>query len=92
MATWSPDGRELFYIIKDELVSSEIVRDSGMRTSGSRRLFDLPTLGTLNPAYAPLPDGKGFLITRRVDTSQSHVANVVVDWQALRQGRISGRF
>jgi eukaryotic-like serine/threonine-protein kinase len=85
MPVWSPDGRELFYITRDQLVSLEVRHNREFRVSPPRTLFDLPALTSLNAAYAPLPDGQRFLVTKRADTSQSRVMNVVLNWRALRQ-------
>lgn len=84
MPAWSPDGRELFYITQDKLVSLALVPGKVLRVSPPQTLFDLPTLSTLNPAYAPLPDGQTFLVAKRVDTSQSRLALVVLNWPKLR--------
>jgi serine/threonine-protein kinase len=85
MPVWSPDGRELFYITKDQVVFCTIEQREPLRLSAARPLFDLPPLSTLNPSYAPLPDGQRFLVAKRIDTSQMRVANVVVNWPALRR-------
>jgi hypothetical protein len=49
------------------------------------KVFELPPVGTLNAVYAPLPDRERFLVVKRTDTSQGYVANVVLNWPALRR-------
>lgn len=85
MPAWSSDGRELFYISNGKLVSSRVARDPELRVSASKPLFDLHPLSTVNPAYAPLPDGERFLVARKADTEHSRVANVVLNWTLLRK-------
>jgi Tol biopolymer transport system component len=85
MPTWSADGKEIFYITRDQLVSCEISYGKELSVSPPRMLFDLPALTTANPAYVPFPDGQRFLAVKRVSNSQSRVANVILNWQAKQR-------
>jgi Tol biopolymer transport system component len=76
---WSRDGRRIYYVANDKLTSSDLVFGPAVRVTGSRPWFDFQAMKTFNPTHAPLPDGT-FMINAMTDTSQRHLATVVLNW------------
>ena len=58
MPQWSHDGRELYFVIQDKLFAASISSGTELRAGAPVALFEFRPLRTLNPAYAPLPDGR----------------------------------
>jgi hypothetical protein len=78
------DGRELFFLSpRNELCAVDVDRSGGRVHFGSpRTLFKLPYLSHALGRYAPLPDGKSFVML----TAQSPLAGqrmtVLVNWRS----------
>ena len=79
MPIWSPDGREVFYIVRDQLMSSQVVRGKEIEFAPPRVMFSLIALSTANPSYGVLPNGKGFLVAKRANAAESRVARVILN-------------
>ena len=77
---WSPDGKDLFYVSGDAVVSV------AMRPDGSfgepRRLFDRSDylLNYRFHSYSVSPDGKRFLMIRRDPGSVPRQLKVILNW------------
>jgi serine/threonine protein kinase len=80
---WSRDGKELFYISADNMLTSVRVRGaSPLETGNPTTLFRIEPLGPDRYAYEPSLDGKQFLVNIDAPGSIPPV-NVVLDWRAL---------
>ena len=84
---WRRDGKELFFISKDTLMSVDIELKSNIITAGiPRALFAVPTpIGHRN-SYVVTPDGQRFLV---VVPGQmlSPSPEIVLNWPALLEKR-----
>ncbi len=76
---WRRDGRELFYVSRDnKMIAAE------MRISGSSvEIGAVRTLFTRTPTmseYDVFPDGKRFLINRLIEPTETDPVTIVVNW------------
>jgi Tol biopolymer transport system component len=80
LPTWSPDGRELFYVSGDALMAVPMQADGS--AGAPRRLFDRSTMlfNHRFHSYSVSPDGKRFLMIQRDPTSIPRQLNVIVNW------------
>jgi Tol biopolymer transport system component len=84
-ASWSPDGREIYYLSPDDMLMAVAVtpRDGDLLASAPRELFKVPWDGELTGMpYQISPDGQRFLV-RATREGDSPAAEVIVNWQAL---------
>ncbi len=80
---WSHDGKELFYIAGDNMLTSVSVRTgASIEVGDPTALFRVDPLGPTVYAYAPAPDGRRFLVNSEAAGPVPPVT-VVVDWRAL---------
>jgi eukaryotic-like serine/threonine-protein kinase len=81
---WSPDGKELFYVVPDNsLVAVPVKTGSQFSAGRPERLFRLPSApGARYPVpYVPWADGRRFLIAASENGAQgSSVIEVVTNW------------
>ncbi len=78
---WSPDGKELFYVTGDFVVSVAFHPDGSFRAP--RRLFDRSKFLVSDyrfQSYQPSADGKRFLMIRRDEGSVPRQLNVILNW------------
>jgi Tol biopolymer transport system component/DNA-binding winged helix-turn-helix (wHTH) protein len=84
--SWSPDGKELFYLHLNSLIAVDINRGIDRFESGTPHLlFEAPFGNTLRNAYAITPDGKKFLVNTRVQSIDSLPMTVVLNWPAAER-------
>jgi Tol biopolymer transport system component len=81
---WNRNGRELFYLNGDELVSVEVDTTGNFRALAPRALFKIPPLLAIRGTpYDVSPDGAHFLMLKAVtsgDAQQSVELRIVVNW------------
>ena len=79
---WSPDGTELFYRNGNDLMAVAVDTTGSSVEFGERvRLFDASAYLSdqgINPAFAVMPDGETFLMTRRGGARDR--INVILNW------------
>jgi len=78
---WSRDGRELFYVDRENrIVSVEVVRTSaGFEAGMVRGLFPFHGAGGY-PRYDVSPDGSRFLVTAPVEDRSPQPVSIVTNW------------
>ena len=90
---WAPDGKAIFYVHDDKMMSVSIEADSNKITAGlPRQLFDLPSsrraerdLRTFDIA----PDGKRFVLMRSGSPGVGRrQINVILNWPADLQAKV----
>ena len=89
---WSPDGKELFYVIGDAVMAVAMQPDGSV--GAPRRLFDRSTflINHRFHSYSVSPDGKRFLMIRRDPGSVPRQLNVILNWSdAVDQSAADGR-
>jgi len=79
---WGPDGRELFYISGDGMLTVVGVKDGagGLVPSSPRQLFPLTARTYIASPFEVSPDGKRFLVH---EAEPNTTLDVVVNWPAL---------
>jgi Tol biopolymer transport system component len=79
---WGPDGRELFYISGDGMLSVIGLRNGadGLEASSPQQLFPLTAITPLSSPFEVSPDGKRILVNQAQPISE---LDVVVNWPAL---------
>lgn len=84
---WSPDGRELFYAERAQLMGVDIdVRGATPEVSRPRKLLEGPFVWDRVDNYDISPDGKRFFFIRRAaGPTFSATLRVVLNWTALPQ-------
>ena len=91
---WSPNGRELFYRNKGQMMVVTLRTDSGLVADTPRVLFQdhyvTAPSETGRPNYDVSPDGQRFVMVRSSDQSPTHL-HVVHNWRALFNGARSDR-
>jgi eukaryotic-like serine/threonine-protein kinase len=86
MPLWRGDGRELFFMGFDEMLTSVDVTPTpkGPRFGLPRPLFRLRVAGgNLKSPYATTSDGRRFLVNTLVEDTRNSPIVVVTDWQRL---------
>ncbi|HEX5437205.1 MAG TPA: protein kinase [Gemmatimonadaceae bacterium] len=79
---WSKDGRELFYVGRDSLMTADVTSGDELAVRSRHALFSLARFNTRGRGYDVLPDG--FLMLERRDTGPAPLRLVFIDrWQAL---------
>lgn len=82
---WNTNGRELFFISsRQELCAVEVERSGdAVRFGPPRVLFKMETVAhTTVRRYAPLPDGKRFIVLTAVSLGVPQRMNAVVNWRS----------
>ena len=83
---WRGDGKELFYLSKDDKIMSVAVRssDGSFEAQPPRVLFDAHMIRHRNPRndYAAHPDGQRFLVSVVDENRAPTPIEVVVNWGA----------
>jgi Tol biopolymer transport system component len=76
---WAPDGRHLFYIRGNDLMSATVSSGSAVTAASRERMFSANSLpGSIHANYDVAKDGRHFLMVRSVG-SQSDLT-VVLHW------------
>ncbi|MFN7936898.1 MAG: protein kinase [Bryobacteraceae bacterium] len=82
---WSRDGKELFYLSGEQVLTAVPVKTTGRFEAGTPRpLFRVRfLLGSSALAYDVSADGKRFVVIRNEkEETETHPITVVVNWQA----------
>ncbi len=81
LPSWSPDGRQLYFVNGDWVLAVDIDTTDGFRAGRPRRLFED---GTLTGGYSVFPDGD-FLMIRdlQLESPNDRLVEVVLDWPRL---------
>jgi Tol biopolymer transport system component len=74
---WSRDSRELFYLAPDGMLMAAPMRESGDPVA----LFAIRT-GAIGGQFAPLSDGKRFLVLENTGRSDPAQITLVTNWTA----------
>ena len=101
-AVWSPDGTELFYRNRNQVMVVEIDTTRGFGAEAPRLLFegdfvqDNAAGGGGNPNFDIAPDGESFVMVASengggVGTAQVGTVTVVLNWIEELKERVSGR-
>jgi len=90
MPVWAHNGRELFYLNSDKVMSVGVVAHPDFSASVPRTIADAPqnmTSSIVNADYDVSPDGQRFLFVRaNVENRASDEARVVLNWtEELKQ-------
>jgi Tol biopolymer transport system component len=81
---WSSDGRELFFIAHDSLLSAEATTDREFTVRSRHALFSLARFIVGRGGYDVLPGGAGFLMLERRESRSPTPRIVFVDqWKGL---------
>jgi eukaryotic-like serine/threonine-protein kinase len=84
---WSRDGRELFYVDReDRLVSVAVSTQPGLSLGGTTPLFAYPAPSTETFPFDVALDGSRFIIPATVGEEPPPVIHVVQNWAAEFQG------
>ena len=83
---WGPDGRELFYISGDAMLTVINLRNGpdGLEPSSPQRLFPVTASSYTESPFEVSPDGKRILVNQAEKNSELHV---VVNWPLLLKGQ-----
>jgi hypothetical protein len=79
---WGPDGRELFYISGDGMLSVVGLKNGaeGLEASSPQQLFPLTAINDTASPYEISPDGKKILVNQALPITE---LDVVVNWPLL---------
>jgi Tol biopolymer transport system component len=80
---WSQTGRELFYRNGDAMMVADITTSPAFAAGKPRRLFEKPLESSLTfwPNYDVTPDGRRFVMVKRLDEdAELAQINVVLNW------------
>jgi eukaryotic-like serine/threonine-protein kinase len=79
---WGPDGRELFYLSGDGMLSVVGLKNGaeGLEASPPQPLFPLTAISAIASPYEVSPDGKKILVNQAQPITE---LDVVVNWPAL---------
>lgn len=81
---WSPQGREIFYVADNKLMSVQVTRGSGLQLSRPVALFDVTPyfFGGTGRNYDVSPDGKRFVMVKRPASqfAASRPIGIVLNW------------
>jgi Tol biopolymer transport system component len=83
---WGPDGRELFYISGDGMLTVVGLKNGaeGLEASSPQPLFPLTTISAIASPYEVSPDGKKILVNQAQPITD---LDVVVNWPLLLRGQ-----
>ncbi|HWU39893.1 MAG TPA: hypothetical protein VN203_19760, partial [Candidatus Acidoferrum sp.] len=83
---WGPDGRELFYLSGDGMLSVVGLKNGseGLEASSPQALFPLTAISAIASPYEVSPDGKRILVNQAERNTQ---LDVVVNWPLLLRGQ-----
>jgi hypothetical protein len=81
---WSPDGKELFYRQENKLIAAALEIDSAIRVAKRTVLFEknnlvFHTFGAMRAYYDVHPNGKQFVMVKKVQESEPELI-VVSNW------------
>jgi hypothetical protein len=79
---WGPDGRELFYLSGDGMLTVVGLRSGpdGLELSSPQQLFPLASTSFIASPYEVAPDGKRILVNQAEQNMELHV---MVNWPSL---------
>jgi Tol biopolymer transport system component/predicted Ser/Thr protein kinase len=83
---WGPDGRELFYLSGDGMLSVVGLKNGaeGLEASAPQQLFPLTAISAIASPYEVSPDGKRILVNQAQPITE---LDVVVNWPLLLRGQ-----
>ena len=83
---WGPDGRELFYISGDAMLTVINLRNGadGLEPSSPQRLFPVTASSYTESPFEVSPDGKRILVNQ---VEQNKELDVAVNWPLLLRGQ-----
>ena len=85
---WRADGRELFYVQEQTLMSVSLQRPGSVEFGLPAKLFDGAPVGIPSPvpngsSYDVSADGQQFILIVRDETARQSPITVIVNWPAL---------
>jgi Tol biopolymer transport system component len=79
--TWSPDGREIFYMTGTTLMAASVsVHGTSLTAGAPVALFSGPFDTTQNKSFDVFPDGSGFVMVEVDPDTRPTRLNVVLNW------------
>ena len=94
---WAPDGKQLFYMNDNRLMSVDLNADSGLYPTKPRRLIERPfspssaDSGAWGHTYAVFPDGKRFLFVENAPQPEVREITVVLNWFEELKARVPAK-
>jgi len=94
---WSPDGKQMFYINGNRIMSVDLNTESGMNPTKPRTLFERTfsmssgDAGVVGHIYAVFPDGKRFLFVENAARPEVRELKVILNWFTELQRRVPTR-
>jgi serine/threonine protein kinase/Tol biopolymer transport system component len=91
---WAPDGKQLFYVNGNRVMSVELNADSGLHATKPRMLFERTfspsaiNSGQWGHTYAVFPDGKRFLFVENAVPPEVRELRVVLNWFEELKARV----
>ena len=80
-ARWAPNGRELFYRNRDQMMVVDITTEPTFRPGAPRQLFEqVFNVTNVGPNYDVSPDGQRFLMVQAVEEGAPTQIKVVLNW------------
>jgi eukaryotic-like serine/threonine-protein kinase len=94
---WAPNGKQLFYLKGNHVMSVDLNGESGLRPSKPRMLFERAVSpsaadsGQWGHTYAVFPDGKRFLFVDNAAQPEIRELRVVLNWFTELKQRVPTR-
>jgi eukaryotic-like serine/threonine-protein kinase len=94
---WAPDGKQLFYMNGNRLMSVDLNADSGLYPTKPRRLVERTfspssaDSGAWGHTYAVFPDGKRFLFVENAPQPEVREITVVLNWFEELKARLPAK-
>jgi Tol biopolymer transport system component len=94
---WAPDGKQLFYMNGNRLMSVDLNAGSGLYPTKPRRLVERTfspssaDSGMWGHIYAVFPDGKRFLFVENAPQPEVREITVVLNWFEELKARVPAK-
>jgi Tol biopolymer transport system component len=82
LARWSPDGKELYYLVSDNILTASRIKETGdsFSADAGAALFQITSREPEGP-YAVAPDGR-FLVSVQQGQEETPQLTVILNWTA----------
>jgi hypothetical protein len=94
---WAPDGKQLFFLKGDRVMTVDVKGESGLHPTKPRILFERAVSpsaadsGVWGHTYAVFPDGKRFLFVENAVQPEVRELRVVLNWFAELKARVPAK-
>ena len=91
---WAPDGKQLFYLNGNRVMTVDLNAESGLHPTKPRTLFEralspsAADSGVWGHIYALFPDGKRFLFVENAMKPEVRELRVVLNWFEELKARV----